>query len=170
MQSIETVVSQLSPVEMGAAEVLKLNLKTKDNVDLQISENAIKFIAVLNNAVEDMDGDTSEVIPVFNVDSPEMKWIIEFCEYHSAGTDADALSKWDKEFSGRVGIEGWIPLLKAVNYLNVELLLDLGITTLADAIKDKTPDEIREILHITNDFTPEEEEELRDELKWAIKE
>jgi len=34
-------------------------------------------------------------------------------------------------------------------------------------IKGKTPDEIRETFNITNDFTPEEEEQIRRENEWA---
>jgi S-phase kinase-associated protein 1 len=35
-------------------------------------------------------------------------------------------------------------------------------------IKGKTVEEIRTIFHIENDFTPEEEEEIRRENKWAF--
>jgi S-phase kinase-associated protein 1 len=35
-------------------------------------------------------------------------------------------------------------------------------------IKGKTPDEIRKKFNIENDFTPEEEEEVRRENQWAF--
>jgi S-phase kinase-associated protein 1 len=35
-------------------------------------------------------------------------------------------------------------------------------------IKGKTPEEIRKIFNIENDFTPEEEEEVRRENQWAF--
>jgi S-phase kinase-associated protein 1 len=34
---------------------------------------------------------------------------------------------------------------------------DLGCRTVADMIRGKSPEEIRELLNIANDFTPEEE-------------
>jgi len=34
-------------------------------------------------------------------------------------------------------------------------------------IKGKSPEEIRTMFHIENDFTPEEEAQVRDENKWA---
>ena len=40
--------------------------------------------------------------------------------------------------------------------------------TVADIIKGKTPEEIRAYFHIKNDFTPEEEEEVRRENQWAF--
>jgi S-phase kinase-associated protein 1 len=47
-------------------------------------------------------------------------------------------------------------------------LLDLTCLTVANMIKGKTPDEIRQTFNIENDFTPEEEEECRRENSWAF--
>ena len=57
--------------------------------------------------------------------------------------------------------------LQAANYLNIENLLDLTCQTFAEMIKGKTPEEIRKTFNIKNDFTPEEEEEVRRENQWA---
>ena len=40
--------------------------------------------------------------------------------------------------------------------------------TVANMIKGKTPEEIRKTFNIMNDFTPEEEEEVRRENQWAF--
>ena len=40
--------------------------------------------------------------------------------------------------------------------------------TVANMIKGKTPEEIRKTFNIRNDFTPEEEEEVRRENQWAF--
>ncbi|CAI8588554.1 unnamed protein product [Vicia faba] len=58
--------------------------------------------------------------------------------------------------------------LSAANYLNIKNLLDLTCQTVADMIKGKTPEEIRRTFNIKNDFTPEEEEEVRRENQWAF--
>lgn len=59
-------------------------------------------------------------------------------------------------------------LFQAANYLNIKSLLDLTCQTVADMIKGKTPEEIRKTFNIKNDFTPEEEEEVRRENAWAF--
>jgi S-phase kinase-associated protein 1 len=59
-------------------------------------------------------------------------------------------------------------VLQAANYLNIKGLLDLTCQTVADMIKGKTPEEIRKTFNIKNDFTPEEEEEVRRENQWAF--
>ena len=58
--------------------------------------------------------------------------------------------------------------IQAANYLNIKGLLDLTCQTVADMIKGKTPEEIRKTFNIKNDFTPEEEEEVRRENQWAF--
>jgi S-phase kinase-associated protein 1 len=40
----------------------------------------------------------------------------------------------------------------------------------ASLIKGKTPEEIRRTFGIVNDFTPEEEAQVRDENKWCEEE
>lgn len=59
-------------------------------------------------------------------------------------------------------------LPQAANYLNIKGLLDLTCQTVAQMIKGKTPEEIRKQFNIKNDFTPEEEEEVRRENQWAF--
>ena len=57
---------------------------------------------------------------------------------------------------------------QAANYLNIKELLNLTCQTVADMIKGKTPEQIRKTFNIKNDFTPEEEEEVRRENAWAF--
>lgn len=52
--------------------------------------------------------------------------------------------------------------------MNIKSLLDLTCQNVADMIKGKTPEEIRATFNIRNDFTPEEEEEVRRENQWAF--
>ncbi|GJZ44077.1 ribonuclease H-like domain-containing protein [Tanacetum coccineum] len=58
--------------------------------------------------------------------------------------------------------------LSAANYLNIKGLLDLMCQTVANMMKGKTLEEIRKTFNIKNDFTPEEEEEVRRENAWAF--
>ena len=47
------------------------------------------------------------------------------------------------------------------------LAAHLAHTHSANMIKGKSPEEIRKTFNITNDFTPEEEEQIRRENEWA---
>ena len=47
-------------------------------------------------------------------------------------------------------------------------MLDLTCQTVAGMMKGKTPEEIRKTFNIKNDYTPEEEAEIRREIQWAF--
>ena len=78
----------------------------------------------------------------------------------------DEKNIWDKDFV-KVDDETLFNLILAANYLDIKSLLDLTCKTVADEIKGKTPEEIRIRFNIKNDFTPEEEEEVKRENAWC---
>jgi len=57
--------------------------------------------------------------------------------------------------------------LKAANYLDIAPLMDILVEGLANQIKDKTPEEIRQHFGIENDFTPEQEAKALSEIEWV---
>ena len=63
--------------------------------------------------------------------------------------------------------EELFPLILAANYLDCKPLLDLTCAKVATMIKGKTPEEIRRTFNIQQEFTPEEEEAVREENKWC---
>ena len=86
----------------------------------------------------------------------------------NAGKDDGAdLASFDKAFV-EVDKDTLYDLLLAANYLNVKPLLDLCCQKVADMIRGKTAEQIRQEFGIKNDFSPEEEEEIRKENQWAF--
>merc|ERR1711907_484240 len=76
--------------------------------------------------------------------------------------------KWETEYLVNMSDELLFELVLAANYLDIKCLLDLTCKKIADYIKQcKTPQEIRHRFNIKNDFTPEEEEEVRKENAWC---
>lgn len=51
--------------------------------------------------------------------------------------------------------------------MDIKPLLDLACAKVASMIKGKTPEQIRQTFNIQNDFTPEEEEAVQQENRWA---
>ncbi|CAN0843236.1 SKP1-like protein 11 [Linum grandiflorum] len=58
-------------------------------------------------------------------------------------------------------------LILAADYLNIKELLDLTCQKAAHMISGKTTKEMRKISNIKNDFTPEEEANIRNGNRWA---
>ncbi|CAN1226656.1 SKP1-like protein 1B [Linum perenne] len=136
------------------------------------------------------DDCAGEAIPLPNVHSKILAKVIEYCKKHvetpkqvieyckkhvetpkpdavSTSNADDSLKQWDTDFA-KVDQATLFDLILAANYLNIKDLLDLTCQTVADMIKGKSPEEIRKIFNIKNDFTPEEEEEVRRENQWAF--
>jgi S-phase kinase-associated protein 1 len=51
--------------------------------------------------------------------------------------------------------------------MDIRLLLEVTCIAVAKIIDGKSPTELREIFAIENDYTPEEEEQVRKELAWC---
>ncbi|KAJ3306293.1 suppressor of kinetochore protein mutant [Kappamyces sp. JEL0829] len=79
---------------------------------------------------------------------------------------SDDIEEWDKEFIN-VDQGTLFEIILAANYMDMQNLLDLGCKTVANMIKGKSVEEIRKTFNITNDFTPEEEEQIRKENEWC---
>ncbi|XP_059065038.1 SKP1-like protein 1B isoform X3 [Cryptomeria japonica] len=138
-------------------------------------DEAVAFESeTIKNMIEDTG--VESVVPLPNVNSKILAKVIEYCKYHVDATktseETNAISEldvktWDKEFV-KVDHATLFDIILAANYLNIKKLLDLTCQTVADMIKGKTPEEIRKIFNIKNDYTPEEEEEVRRENQWAF--
>lgn len=107
-----------------------------------------------------------------------MKKVIEYCEHHKDDPTPPAedesgkskrnteISQWDASFL-QIDQEMLFEIILAANYLDIKPLLDIGCKTVANMIRDKSPEEIRRTFNISNDFSPEEEAQIRSENEWA---
>ncbi|CAJ2655965.1 unnamed protein product [Trifolium pratense] len=124
-----------------------------------------------------VDNCADEGIPLPNVTSRILTKVIEYCKKHvevarseeekSCSNENDLKANWDADFV-KVDNDTLCKLLAAAYDLNIKSLLDLTHHTISDIMNGKTPDEIRKLFNIKNDFTPEEEEEIRLENQWAF--
>ncbi|KAM3369566.1 hypothetical protein ACQJBY_017455 [Aegilops geniculata] len=164
-----------------------ITLKSSDGEGFQVEEAVAMESQTIRHMIEDDCADNG--IPLPNVDSKILSKVIEYCKKHvqaspkladsSAAADASSttstaaaapaedLKSFDDEFV-KVDQATLFDLILAANYLNIKGLLDLTCQTVADMIKGKTPEEIRKTFNIKNDFTPEEEAEIRRENQWAF--
>jgi S-phase kinase-associated protein 1 len=78
----------------------------------------------------------------------------------------EVVQEWYSNFVA-IDQETLFELILAANYMDIKPLLDLTCATVASMIKGKTPEEIRKQFNIVNDFTPEEEAQVREENKWC---
>ncbi|XP_010512295.1 PREDICTED: SKP1-like protein 13 [Camelina sativa] len=151
----------------------KIMLRSSDGELFEIEEAVASLSQTIAHMIEDDCVGTE--IPLANVKGTTLAMVIEYCKKHTgAGADAstgegkEELKKWDAEFLKTMEQHTLFDVILAANYLNIKDLLDISCQAVADMISGKNPDEIRAILGIHNDFTPEEEEEVRKENEWAF--
>ncbi|KAK4232059.1 Skp1 family, dimerization domain-containing protein [Podospora fimiseda] len=156
--------------------ILASNEGTKITVDREVACRSV----LIKNLIDDLGDEAvaNDAIPLMNVNSAVLNKVVEWCEHHrndvaQSGDDENDnrkkttdIDEWDQKFM-QVDQEMLFEIILAANYMDIKALLDVGCKTVANMIKGKSPEEIRKTFNITNDFTPEEEEQIRRENEWA---
>jgi len=154
-------------------------LVTSDNEQFRVEKVVAQRSVLIKNMLEDV-GESDHPIPLPNVTAPVLKKVLEYCDHHQTdplptGDEPSAdesrkrttdISEWDQKFI-TVDQEMLFEIILAANYLDIKPLLDVGCKTVANMIKGKSPEEIRKLFNIVNDFTPEEEAQIKKENEWA---
>jgi len=157
----------------------KIRLSTSDSQVVEVERDVAERSMLIKNLLTDIPYDeSSEAIPIPNVTEAVLRKVIEWCDHHkndppSADDDdsdsrkkATDISDWDQKYMA-VDQELLFEIILAANYLDIKALLDVGCKTVANMIKGKSPEEIRKQFNIQNDFSPEEEDQIRRENEWA---
>jgi S-phase kinase-associated protein 1 len=158
---------------MSSTTKKMITLKSFDGETFEVSEAVALESQTIKHMIEDDCADNA--IPVQNVTGKMLAKVIEYCKKHVEVASADEkpsksddyLKNWDADFV-KVEKDTLFELILAANYLDIKSLLELTCQSAADMMKGKTPEEIREMFNIKNDFSPEEEAQVRAENKWAF--
>ncbi|KAL0930872.1 S-phase kinase-associated protein 1 [Colletotrichum truncatum] len=159
----------------------KIWVQSNDSITIPVDRVVAERSMLIKNMLEDVGDDAisqENPIPIPNVNEAVLRKVIEWCEHHrndppqtqdeenDARKKTTEIEEWDQKFM-QVDQEMLFEIILASNYLDIKPLLDVGCKTVANMIKGKSPEEIRKTFNITNDFTPEEEEQIRRENEWA---
>jgi S-phase kinase-associated protein 1 len=166
-----------------------IKLRTDDGEIFEVEEAlAMELLTVKSFFNEDgVSYDT--VVPLMNVSSSALAKVIQYCRgaVQFRAKLAEAIDEegrqevekerkaFEAEFvneefgSGSVASNEWLKeLTLAANYLNIKDMLSFLFLTIADRIKNKSVEYVRAFFGVENDYTPEEEQVIRDEHAWAF--
>ncbi|KAJ3086889.1 suppressor of kinetochore protein mutant [Quaeritorhiza haematococci] len=154
-----------------------VKLNSSDGQEFTVAKEIACQSVLIKNMIEDVGEAEDQAIPLPNVNGPILSKVIEYATYHkddpppppedeAKPKSSDDIEEWDREFMN-VDQGTLFELILAANYLDMKGLLDLGCKTVANMIKGKSVEEIRKTFNIVNDFTPEEEEQIRKENEWC---
>jgi S-phase kinase-associated protein 1 len=159
-----------------------VTLVSSDGEGFEITQEAAAMSQTIKHMMEE-DCVDDKGVPLPNVKSNILAMVIEHCNKHAAVAAAAAagnssgnstatsaekeLKSFDAEFI-KQDRSTLFEIILAANYLDIKGLLDLSCQKVADMITPYMPEQIREFFMIENDFTPEEEAEVREQNKWAF--
>eukprot|EP00037_Helgoeca_nana_P006090 m.56506 g.56506 ORF g.56506 m.56506 type:complete len:173 (+) comp16978_c0_seq1:97-615(+) len=156
-----------------------VKVQSMDSKVFEIPSQVAKMSVTLKNLIEDLGENVDTPIPLQNISAAILTKVIDYCTHHKddeppAADENAAISDkrlepvtgWDLDFC-KVDQATLFEMILAANYLDIKPMLDLTCKTVAEMIRGKTPEEIRKHFNIKNDFTPEEEEQVRRENEWC---
>ena len=155
-----------------------IKLESSDEQVFEVDRKIAEMSVTIKHMLDDLDAECDNPIPLPNVAGKILQKVIEYCTHHNENPEPpsdekndskalDNIAPWDKDFCD-VDQATLFEMILAANYLDIKPLLDLTCKTVANMIKGKTPEEIRQTFNIKNDFTPEEEEQIRKENEWCM--
>uniref|UniRef100_A0A1I8I7U8 Skp1-related protein n=1 Tax=Macrostomum lignano TaxID=282301 RepID=A0A1I8I7U8_9PLAT len=159
-----------------------IKLLTVDNEIVEVDADTAKQSMLLRSMLHDLGvteiDDDEEAIPLPHVTAAALRKAMAWCAHHkddppppeddenARDLQPQQLSSWDAEFL-RMDQSALFELIQAANYLDIRGLLDTACKAVADAIRGRSPEEIRKAFNIRCDFTPQEEEQVRRETEWC---
>lgn len=162
-------------------------LCSSDGETFTVLQSAASLSVLVREMLGDEEGDDvgeeqPELIPLPNVSGKVLAKVITFLEHHrtdpmvkiekplKSSKMEEVVGEWYANYCD-IPMESEQELLydviRAANYMDIKPLLDLMCAKVASMIKGRTPEELRQTFNITNDFTPEEEKEVREANSWA---
>ena len=154
-----------------------ITLVSSDGEKLQVTSKAAQRSQLVKGIIEDYPDDAE--VPLNNVKSNILKKIKEYLDHYqdvdpkeierplASQNYQECVDAWDFEFIN-VDLDLIFEIILAANYMDIKPLLELASSKVASIIKGKTPEEIRKTFNIQNDFTPEEEQQIREENQWCL--
>ncbi|VVC39116.1 S-phase kinase-associated protein 1,SKP1 component, dimerisation,SKP1/BTB/POZ domain,SKP1 [Cinara cedri] len=157
----------------------RIKLQSADGEIFQVNFDIAKVSGTIITMIEDLgieEGD-GNFIPLPTTKGRILQKIINWATYHkddpptedydgSYEKRTDDLSDWDRDFV-KLDQGTLFELMLSAKYLDIKGLVELTCKAIANIIRNRTPEQIREVFNIKNDFTAAEEEWVRKENDWC---
>ena len=156
----------------------KVILISSDGEKIEISAKAAMRSTLIKDSIQDCRDDVIE-FTANNVKGNILKKIVEYLEHYKdtepkeierplpSQNFKECVDEFDFNFI-EIDLDMLFEIILASNYLDIKPLLELASAKVASILKGKTTEEIRRTFGITNEFTPEEEQQIIEENKWCM--
>lgn len=157
-------------------DINELKLQSKEGKEFTVSKKAAELSNLIKNTLVDMTSE--DTIPLLEVDEKSLERIVVYLNKWNgetppeidkplkSGLMKEVTDEWSAGFVDDLTLEGLTNLTVAANFMEIIPLLDLACAKLASLCKDKTEEEIFKSFGITETFSEEERQKIREENKW----
>ncbi|KAH0456983.1 hypothetical protein IEQ34_014890 [Dendrobium chrysotoxum] len=165
-----------NPTRMANEMKKMIRMMASDGKEVGVVEEVVAMqFEIIRHMIE--DNFIEDVIHIPNVTASVLSNIFHYCKKHIDFSlpNIEELQDFDNKFVD-INTEALYDLImvnnypSSTNYLGVKDLIDFICQKVANIIRGKIPEEIRQIFSIENDFTLEEEEKVQKENLWAANE
>ena len=158
-------------------ESKQIILVSSDGEKMQVSEKAARRSVLIKGILDDYPEDPE--VPLHNVKSNILTKVVTYLEQYAnsepkeierplpSNNFNECVEAWDYQFID-LELDMIFEIILAANYLDIKPLMELASSKVASIIKGKSAEDIRKTFNIQNDFTPEEENQIREENQWCL--
>ena len=167
---------------MVEAVTEKVKLQCIEDQVIEVDKAQVaQYSSLIKGLIDDNAEDPDTPLPIAQVTSSVMQKVMVFVAHmHETNTEPEIeqplpsnnleqhVDAWYAEYIIKDVDQALLfDIVLAANYLDIKPLLRLGSARIAALIKGKSIEEIRQFFQMDNDFTPEEEERIREENQFA---
>ena len=153
-------------------------LKSSDGETFKVDKAVLEKSKILKELANDFPDEEAD-LPINEVDSKNLKKIIEFMEHYKNSNPKEIpkplpthdlktiLDDWDYNYINGLNLEELVDLVNGANYLDVTDLVKLVSAKIASEMLYGTVEEVRERFGIKSDMT---EDELKEYNQFPLEE
>ena len=157
-------------------ETNEIKIIVKEGKEIPISKKAAELSELLKSAMSDYPKETT--FPLNELDEKNGELIKEYLTHYNGESPKEIekpitsnemknlTDEWSSTFIDKLSLEDITNLTVAANYMGINSLLDLCCAKVATLCKDKNEDEIFKMFNITETFSEEEKNKIKNENKW----
>ena len=154
----------------------EVKLISKEGKEFSLSRKAADLSSLIKNTLSDAGPD--EHIPLTEVDERSLEKIIIYLNKFNgeapqeidkplkSSNMKEVTDEWSADFIDDLDLESLTNMTVSANFMEISPLIDLACAKLASMCKDKSDDEIFKLFGITEVFSEEEKNRIREENKW----
>lgn len=156
-----------------------INMITQEGDIYEVPIEIARMSNLVKESLEEDDGSNDVLnVPLQNVSSHILMKVIAFGHHYlqepmtpiqtpfRSSRIEELVQPWYVEFV-RVPQLMLFELVAAANFMDIEPLLDLTCLAVSILIKGRSPEELREMFHISDEYSKEEESEIEEENQWT---